>query len=372
MLLLDFEENDGKQARFFQVNLIEGSVAWNWYNSGLVSPEAKKSWSLLLPLLKQRFDNSLEDRHNAFVHISTSKLADTQIGVKGPDGEYEHVTWARKLAVASQGAGQDPDNNNAFLVLNNLGPQIRNLVSSTGCSSSVSRICQKIEGLSSMEITAIKDAVEKESENAKMRAQIAMLQRQILRSPSEMTPQIYTPPTAYQQPSGQENRAPQSLGPFPQTTEGMDAYKRAVADFYKAWGANSFASLSRPFPLSPGTDEAGSNECFKCGKADHLRAQCTASYTLPENEQRYRGSVMKQKRERGNVSTTTNAMPLGKPIRYMHLDHDEHFSHLNHLPVPQFNHQRYPGMQSLPLSPALTVSDLPEDCMSGNGGDLYQ
>ena len=314
MLLLDYEENDGKMARFFQVNLIEGSVAYQWYHSEAVSPEDKRSWERLLPLLRAKFDNSLEDRHNAFVHISTSKLANSQVGNKGPDGEMEHVTWARKLAVANQRAGQDPDNNNVFLVMNNLGDHTRNLIAATGSGGSVARICLKIETMSSTEIAAIKAAVSRGMESSAMRAQLARLERQIMRSPPLSPPEPYQQPFPWRR-ANAENIDPRSQGPFPQTTEGVEAYKQAVTDFYKQYGANSFASLSRPIPLSPGTDPVGSNECFRCRKSDHLRAQCQANYTLPGNEQRYQGSVMKQKREKAALNpTSTSSMPLGKPI----------------------------------------------------------
>jgi hypothetical protein len=365
MLLLDYEENNAKQAKFFKVNLIEGSVAYQWYYGASVSDEARGDWSRLLPLLKARFDNSMEDRQAAFVHISTSRLQDQEVGRKTATGEMEHVLWARKMAVANQRAGQDPDNNNVFLVMQNIGPYTRNLLVATNSSTSVSKICLKVESLTPTEVDSIKSMVDRESENASMKAQLARLERQftdrnstfVNRAASYQSIPTYQQPQYTQNSLGLENVEPTSQMPVAQSPENIERYKAAVCEFYKKWGPNSFASLSRPFPLTPGTDAAGSNECFKCGKADHLRDQCTASYTLPENEQRYRGSVMKQKRERRALGQSVggpNNTPLGRPIRYMHVNEDEHFSHLHRLPI----------------SPAITIRDLPRGD-SGNGEDPY-
>jgi hypothetical protein len=106
------------------------------------------------------------------------------------------------------------------------------------------------------------------------------------------------------------------LGPFPNTAKGLSDYKSAVNAFYGRYGPNATSSLNRPFPLSPGTVPAGNNECFNCGKADHLRVNCPARVALPINEQRFRGMSMQKKRNEPNFSPATG-FNMATPIRSM-------------------------------------------------------
>ncbi|KAH8085184.1 hypothetical protein HD553DRAFT_341806 [Filobasidium floriforme] len=357
MLLLDCDENNAKQAKFFKVNLIEGSAAAIWYET--IPAEAKTDWSLLVPLLRNRFDNSIEDKRSAFRTLSTTKLTDKDIGLTTSNGEFKHVEWARTIAIAKERSGQDPDNLNAFLVMNNMGPHIQSLLIATGSSSSVSDICAKVESLTPNEIETIREMVKRETETAEMRSEVAQLKKQLQRQPLGASQQQSQQQNSFQQSTWAQQSLPDrdnsvrvEPGPFPPTAEGHIRYKQAIQNFYRKYGEGATASLSRPFPLSPGTEPAGSNECFNCGLSSHLRPQCTASYRLPDNEQRYRGSVMKQKREMNVFSGS--AQQQGKPIRFI--------SHANSY-EREFRH-----LASMPLSPPMQLGDLYESDAGNDEG----
>ncbi|KAH8080072.1 hypothetical protein HD553DRAFT_257743, partial [Filobasidium floriforme] len=53
------------------------------------------------------------------------------------------------------------------------------------------------------------------------------------------------------------------------TQDGNRAYQEAIRAWYNRHGQDATASLSRPFPLSPGTVRPGSGECFRCGMTGH-------------------------------------------------------------------------------------------------------
>ncbi|KAG7527207.1 hypothetical protein FFLO_07165 [Filobasidium floriforme] len=355
MLLLDCDENRAKQAKFFRVNLIEGSAAAIWFESQV--PEAAKSdWSALVPLLKQRFDDSIEDRRAAFRTLTTTRLEDKDVGVTDTAGLMKHVSWARTIAIAKQRAGQDPDNLNAFLVLNNIGSHTRSLILATGSADTVSQICGKVESLTPNEVDTIREMVKRESDNAEMKSKVAQLERQLARQPLGNSLQQRSNSTnSFEQSSWGQQPLPAGNeqvrvepGPFPSTADGHDRYRRAVQAFYTKHGEGAYASLSKPFPLSPGTEPAGSNECFKCGLTSHLRPQCSASYSLPENEQRYRGSVMKQKRDSGLLATSSQQ---NRPLRWIgYSPYEREFSHL----------------ASMPISPPMQPMDLHHESGSGN------
>lgn len=363
MLLLDADKNDAKQAKFFKVNLVEGSAAQHWFDTE-VGEEARTKWSLLVPLLKARFDNSADERRNAFKLLSTERLEDRDVG-QVASGEPKHVTWARSVAVASDRAGKDPDNNNAFLVLNNVGRHLRGIIITSGCLGSVAGICAKVQSLSPTEVETVKDLVRRDAENVEMRTKLALLERQFSGRGSMLQDRNVNVPLqpTYQQPQrwseGNQNVAPEANiepGPFPTTQDGHERYRRAVQGFYQKYGENAYASISRPFPLSPGTKPAGSNECFRCGHGSHLRPACTVNYTLPENEQRYRGSIMKQRRESQNAMSLSgsNTMQLGRPLRCLGVGNYE-FAYL----------------AALPISPCMSDNSPLPKTGSENGDGLY-
>ncbi|KAG7527298.1 hypothetical protein FFLO_07073 [Filobasidium floriforme] len=352
MLIYDWDENAKKQAKAFKLNLVEGSVAQRWFNTDV--PEAAKSdWNLLLPLLREKFDNAIEDRRSAFQYLSTAKLEDSDIGCGNGKGGLKHVDWARAMSSASQKVGDDADGNNAFLVVNNIGQATRNLLTAMGATSTVGSICYKIETLTPSDIETIKGSVKRDQENKDMKTKLAHLERQFrpeLRGGSfrEQRENGWSSAFSKDEPAEQENQVV-----FPSNAGGIQAYKQAVQAFYSKWGDNAYANANRPFPLTPGTDPAGSNECYNCGKADHLRSNCRASYTIPENEQRYRGSVNKAKREQQGRSALSSLGGAGnKPLRMIGHEEDPRFSHL-----ARMNHAY------LPLSPPDSeYADLP-----GNG-----
>lgn len=351
MLVYDWDENDKKQAKAFRLNLVEGSMAQQWYEQEVDEP-SRASWSLLLPLLKAKFDNAVEDRRSAFQVMSTTSLRDDDIGAPNGKGGMRHVDWARSLSVASQRAGEDRDGNYAFLVMNNIGPNVRSLLTARVATSSVGRICNAVETLTPTDIETVKAAVKAEQDNRDMRSKLALLERSM--QPGRPAPQPTQRETSDSYSSSwinNQNVAPTEDVIFQNNTEGVEAYKRAVRAYHERYGDSTYPNPSRPYPLTPGSDPAGTNECYKCGKADHLRSQCQAPYTIPENEQRYRGSVNKAKRsiQQRPDQRNSNTTPMAKPIRWLGTEDDPRFAHLARL-----NH--------FPISPPMSdYADLPEN-----------
>jgi hypothetical protein len=354
MLMMDYEDDDKKQARFFRICLIDGSVAAQWYET--IGDNVKSDWTLLMGALKLRFGDTAEDKHIAFREMVSSKLGDEEVGrASSSEGLSKHVIWARKVTVLSTRAGADPSNNNAYLVYNNVGQHLQGLLTSSGATNSVQAITSKVETLTPVEVESVVRAVNKERENAEINKRMIALERQLNKGTPAFSQSGASQPLSWRK-QGQEN-VTINPGPFPTTAAGVEAYKRSVAAFYDKYGQGASSAISRPYPLSPGTVAAGSNECFNCGLADHLRPNCRAKAPIPVNEQRYRGLVMQQQRATKTYPATgSNTQQLIRSMSTVHLD-ESHFTHLQFLPMtpePDNNQALYDD----------------EYEFQGNGGDL--
>ncbi|KAH8077991.1 hypothetical protein HD553DRAFT_346365 [Filobasidium floriforme] len=349
MLMMDYEDNAAKQAKFFAISLVDGSVAAQWYQG--LDDNTKADWNLILAALRIKFGQSADDRHAAFRELVSLKLPDEDVGKTNSEEVQKQGVWARKVAVLATRAGPDEFNNNAFLVFNNVGPQLQSILVSGGATETVKAITTKVETMSPAEIETLQRTVKKEQDATEWAKRLAAIEGQMRESnqrPLAQQPSWNSSANATSKESeksnwrsrqDRENAPPIELGPFPSTQSGVEAYKRAVSAFYSKHGMNSTSSLSKPFPLSPGTVPAGNNECFNCGKTDHLRTNCRAPAALPLNEQRYRGLVMQQRRAEAQQGLGTGSN-LQQPLRalgyqspYMFNEHDYLFSHLQHLPI---------------------------------------
>ncbi|KII82684.1 hypothetical protein PLICRDRAFT_181167, partial [Plicaturopsis crispa FD-325 SS-3] len=77
-----------------------------------------------------------------------------------------------------------------------------------------------------------------------------------------------------------------SSPPVPDTDEGRAAYRTQVSAWMRT-NSGFEPDEQHPYPLSPGTSAAGTNECFRCGKGGHRSVVCQAP-PMPGLEQRWR------------------------------------------------------------------------------------
>ncbi|GLB43983.1 hypothetical protein LshimejAT787_1501670 [Lyophyllum shimeji] len=78
---------------------------------------------------------------------------------------------------------------------------------------------------------------------------------------------------------------------YPATPEGIAMYTEAL----QRWEAMHTPSRevdfqTPPYPLTPGTKNIGSRECFKCGQDGHIARVCT-NQQVNQREQRWRGQI---------------------------------------------------------------------------------
>jgi hypothetical protein len=116
--------------------------------------------------------------------------------------------------------------------------------------------------------------------------------------PPHMTrPQLPTPDSPLANAGGGwANLAQQAVmhnHPFPDMEKGKRDYAAAMAGWFAKYGEGKADWNTEHVPLSPGSSPLGSNECFTCGIAGHMRTDCpTADNPIPAVEANWRARIM--------------------------------------------------------------------------------
>jgi hypothetical protein len=80
----------------------------------------------------------------------------------------------------------------------------------------------------------------------------------------------------------------------PSSNEGRQQYKADVNEWHNTHGMNATPSITRPYPITPGTALPGTGECFDCGMVTdprHTSGSCENKARLPPLETRWRQIV---------------------------------------------------------------------------------
>lgn len=110
--------------------------------------------------------------------------------------------------------------------------------------------------------------------------------------------------------AAQPRSAPPASPKLDDSQRAQDEWRSQV-DHWHTQYPNSWPSLRRPYPLSPGTFEQTADLCPKCGKGDHtmLRCMAAAGELLSEHERRFREQLLRSMRD----STRRAGTQLGTP-----------------------------------------------------------
>ncbi|KJA13379.1 hypothetical protein HYPSUDRAFT_209584 [Hypholoma sublateritium FD-334 SS-4] len=74
------------------------------------------------------------------------------------------------------------------------------------------------------------------------------------------------------------------------TAEGLAAYNASIAAWNATWG-HLAPNETRPYPLTPGTSNVATRECWRCGLQGHTTPSCTSTTPLPPLESRWRATA---------------------------------------------------------------------------------
>lgn len=329
--------SDKDKVRSFELWLKSGSVAKVWWNG--LAAEKKITWDALRAAFEERWPEKMtttrttEEVHAALAsYVLLEKDLGKRMKVEGVE-EFSHVVWANKverLALELKDVG-------GLLIPStrkNLPRALRLLIGTQHKTWDV--FCDAVRDVS---ITELEERQEHEAEQRALQSTIARLE-QLQNSPTKairdalaaasLGPPLAQPrfpsprpsapapaPRPATSTSGPAAAPPQyrpdserlpdlkrfALPVHPDNTEGRAAYQAQLA----VWNAASMGrppNEFRPYPLTPGTAQILSGECWKCGLVGHLNTACTAPVQLPQMEQKWRSiaATIKRKAEASNVN----------------------------------------------------------------------
>ncbi|KIK41122.1 hypothetical protein CY34DRAFT_49195, partial [Suillus luteus UH-Slu-Lm8-n1] len=58
------------------------------------------------------------------------------------------------------------------------------------------------------------------------------------------------------------------------TPNGQAAYEEQIRQWEMRWGRGARCTEQSPYPLTPGTAQICSGECFRCGAHGHIGLEC--------------------------------------------------------------------------------------------------
>ena len=81
----------------------------------------------------------------------------------------------------------------------------------------------------------------------------------------------------------------------PDTHSRQTAYEEQVCQWETQWGRGARCTEQSPYPLTPGTAQICSGECFRCGAHGHIGPECQVPVDdqLLKNESIWRGLSMR-------------------------------------------------------------------------------
>ncbi|CAK5273575.1 unnamed protein product [Mycena citricolor] len=301
--------------------LLAGKPADKWWKAKQASTTPITKWTDARKEFVMEFDapQAAEktkqewERELSKIRITLDKLG-TKTMVGGVE-THAHIAFARKMLRMAKEAGISKSNSNIWVVRDHLPISLRDQTPRSATSwEAFATAIEKIE------VDKLREEVEKERENDKLKTELAALKAR--NAPSALVPQSPTAPLRTQMARtsiSTEQRIPApNFRPTMQTSpevlsteakatlarvlEKMKATKPLlrtspadVATYKARWRA--FSALQEPVlveqvgvPLSPGTVWPGSGECWNCGKLTapkHNARECLET-ALPAAERRFR------------------------------------------------------------------------------------
>ena len=316
-------------AQAFENYLKAGSDADAWYDG--LPLETKASWILLRPAFEAQYPKTAHIKKTVAEYedeLMARTLKEDELGEKISKAGMEkwtHVAWAEDVLHIAKMAGFADGTNYISLVRKSLPDLLKQKVLAQHANWAAFA-----KAITDVEIDFIIEGAtrlkKQAADNRLLEARIKQLERASSVPASPTAPlrtrlaQTHITPTSPQNPSRTFN-SPRVLGGFPQpafrftaeryeeprasafraridtlphhpdTEQGRAAYKLQVLAWVTKHGANTIVSDTTPVPLTPGTENTGTRECFICGQHGH-RNPCPQIMAqgpkVPRNEQDWR------------------------------------------------------------------------------------
>jgi hypothetical protein len=330
---------DADKISAFEDALRTGSIADEWFEK-LGIPE-KTTWKALEKAFKERFpgvekatkSNTELERELQGMRLRVEDLGKTEV-VQGTD-VYTHIAFANRALQLAKRAGIDKGSNSVWQVCNHLPDIIKEKVGES--HTSWLAFCNEIKAV---DLVHIRDGVAKHEKQAKkerefanrlatlentraiipnsptatIRTQMAQTSITNTRGNTGTTPNpqanngnpfgprggqgnLFTATTGRRQARPAPTQAQRDalrerisiLPHHPNTTAGKTAHMAQLEAWGTQYGRDTRVTEATPFPLTPGTSNVCSGECYACGQVDtgHNGNTCP-NKSLPAKERTWR------------------------------------------------------------------------------------
>ncbi|KAF5378164.1 hypothetical protein D9615_007525 [Tricholomella constricta] len=306
--------NDTQKVAWFELSLLGGSPAEEWYESlpattTAVWTDLRAAFRLRWPA-KTAVRKTQEERQ---AELMEAKIKEATLGLKVKVNGTEvwtHVAWADKVERLARAI---PDDNNLLVQSTRecMAPSLKALVPRS--NNTWSAFCRAVKDV---DVTELKEKKSEGEKSRKMEADLkelkALRQRPTTQSlvakfsqmglGSQPTTSPYSAPAKPNTPypatpgnatQGRTDAAKWEIirhlpAPLPDTPANRATYQVQVTSWHTTYHGRNAATEDRPYPLRPGTCALGSGKCNDCGMMGHGSNACASTTKLPDLEIKWR------------------------------------------------------------------------------------
>jgi hypothetical protein len=307
-----------EKAEYFSACFPDRSPASKWYNK--LADEVREDYEEVLERFRERWVSEVEEPEDSvglITDVLKTKIADSDVGRKTVGGKDVLLEWARRMKGLFDQMGKDASEElKGSWMLCNCGPELQNVLYRKVADVNLKTVHTAILRLLPHEIHSIKIAV---ATRTLLAASASSVSR------GNYTPRVAIVATAAEPAvaasvasattnsttAGTKTKA-KELGR--ELTDQPEEHIAAV----RAWEAKNGGkeiTADSDYPLTPGTEPAGTFECWACGlkTPPRHRADTCPNKKVEKNQEIFRMRVAMLKRSQGTLGAASgvNATPLG-------------------------------------------------------------
>ncbi|KAG7544327.1 hypothetical protein FFLO_03288 [Filobasidium floriforme] len=295
-------ERDDKKAKYFVRCLVPDSRAERWLDR--LDEATKASYSLLEAAFKSTFiDVSVTDvsRMNALQQMMKTRLKDADVGRSASnDPTPYHIRYCEEMArLGSKVPVNTHDSTKVAAILSNVGGGL----AKTLREERKDTFDGVLDGIRDLSDWQIKDIQHYAMVEQLANASTARSPPPIRQSALPLSPALTDVSLPQERPARRgQQEARYNQGTNQDRFLPITAAHQARIDEWEARFGDVEPSADMNYPLTPGTEQAGTRECYKCGTKrplNHIARECPNPWVNPK-EQSYRYRVSEKKRSMGD------------------------------------------------------------------------
>lgn len=296
------DADDAKKGRYFVRCMIPDSRAERWIDR--LNEATKKSYTALETSFKETFvgQGGINEvvRMGALQDMMKTKFRDSDVGKTDSNGVPLHIKYCEEMArLGNKVPTSTHDSTKVAAVFNGVGGGLGKVLRESP-HDTFEEVLSSIKNITEWQIRDVQHWALIESMASTNRRALPI-------SPALSTEEL--PPISRVPSYGEANRKREvyarsgdQLGADDRYRAITPAHQARIDEWEARYGAGAEVTAESNFPLTPGTEPAGSKECYKCGTklpSVHIARECPNKW-VNTREQNFRFKVSEVKRTQGN------------------------------------------------------------------------